>query len=108
MSGSARPHLNLVINWLLDGNADGNGENPPVYWNWTIDDPHIKKVKSLSAWISRFVNLKKTGYSATLKRIAVRVKHSTRKIIYGRVRQFLTPKCAECTTMDKLSRLNDT
>jgi len=50
----------------------GNGENPQVYGQWTIDDPknwlfaNRLRRQSLSAWISRFVNLKKRGYCATL------------------------------------------
>ena len=55
----------------------GNGENPQVglYGQWTIDDcqnwlfAKIKKAKSLPAWISRIVNLKKSGYCATLNTI---------------------------------------
>ena len=43
----------------------GNGENPEVYRQWTIDDPQNYLLTDLSAWISKFVNLKKPGYCAT-------------------------------------------
>jgi len=48
-------------------------ENPQLYGQRMIDDPQnwlfanrLRKAKSLPAWISRFVNLKKPGYCATL------------------------------------------
>ena len=65
---------NLIINWLLDGNANRKwGKSPSIR---TVNDwwlpklaicYQIKKTKTLSAWISRFVNLKKPGYCATLR-----------------------------------------
>ena len=63
----------------------GSWENPQVYGQWTIEDSenwlfaNRKKTKSLSAWISRFVDLKNTGFPTTLS-ITIRKhkkKHKT-------------------------------
>ena len=67
--------MRSAINALLDANADRKlGKSPSIR---TVNDSRfprlticqqINKAMSLSAWISRFVNLKNTGFSTGLEK----------------------------------------
>ena len=71
LMGSTRPHLNLIINWLLDANADRKLPNLCTVNEWTLPKLNVrykfKKTKKSINLDSRFVDLENSGFPATLR-----------------------------------------
>ena len=62
---------NLIINWLLDANADRKWGKSPILravngWRLPKLAKRLTRQRSLSAWIPGLSTLKVTGFSATL------------------------------------------